>query len=61
MRACQELSVEWNHSYLAVQVGGCRIKSDEARSLLNSMKLMFFVRRKVNSEGGRGDVGVMMR
>ena len=32
-------------------VGGCRIRSDEARSLLNSMILLFLVRRKVNSEG----------
>ena len=37
------------------------IKSDEARSLLNSMKLMFLVRRKVNSEGGGGGVDVMLR
>ena len=34
-------------------VEGCRIRSDEARSLLNSTILMFLVRRKVNSEGVR--------
>ena len=35
-------------------VGGCSIKSDEARSLLNSMKLMFLVRRKEIQKGMRG-------
>ena len=42
-------------------VGVCRIRSYEARSLLNSMILMFLVRRKVNSEGGGGCVGVRLR
>ena len=42
-------------------VGGYRIRSDEARSLLNSVLLMFLVRRKVNFEGGEEDVGVRLR
>ena len=35
--------------------------SDKGRSLLNSMKLMFLLRRKVNLEGGEEDVGVRLR
>ena len=46
---------------LSIDVGGCRINSVEARSLLNSMTLMFLVQRKANSEGGWGDVGVLLR
>ena len=51
-----------NRSYRVVgsDVAGCRIRSDEARSLLNTMILMFLVRRKVNLEGG-GGVGVRLR
>ena len=42
-------------------VGGCRIRSDEETSLLNSMIFMFLVRREVNSEGSGGGVGVRLR
>ena len=42
-------------------VGGCRIRLDEARSLLNSTTLMFLVQQKVNSEGGGEGVGVRLR
>ena len=45
----------------ASDVAGSRIRSDEARSLLNSTILMFLVRRKVILEGGGGGVGVRLR
>ena len=52
----------WNQlsSNSGSDVGGCRIRSDKGRSLLNSMILIFLVRRKVNLEGG-GGVGVRLR
>ena len=37
----------WLSSNAGSDVEGCRIRSDKARSLLNSIILMFLVRRKV--------------
>ena len=48
----------WLSSSSGSDVGGCRIRSDEVISLLNSMIIMPFLQRKINSEGGGGGVGV---
>ena len=60
MHACLELTVMRNQAFQCnsdSDVRGCRIRSDEAMSLLYSTISMFLVRRKVILEERRGGVG----
>ena len=40
-------------------LGGCRIRSDDVRSLLNFMILMILARREVILEGMKEDISIL--